>query len=412
MQQPQPTDQATKSKLPLAITIVILLLIGNLIYGAILLMRVKKTPPSPATNIVAGSATQGHGGEASSDSAVHLGIAYGTEKERWLKWAASEFAKTDAGRGITVDLIPMGSLEGAQAVNREDTRINVWSPASRLYREQFAQEWSARHGNNPIAREERLALTPMVFVMWDERYQPFVAKYGNVSFHTVGQALAEPGGWATIANKADWGLFKFSHTVPSQSNSGLVALVTMAYDFHAKSAGLELADVLNADFQKWFGGIERGASGMQNSTGNMMKDMVLLGPGTFDCLFVYESVAIDYLDNAGGRWGKLHVSYPKYNLWNDNPYYVLDVPWSTPAQRKAADAFCDFLMSVPAQREAMRHGFRPGNPAVPTNEPDSPWVSYQWAGLTPDLPGTMGEPPPAAVMFNLLQSWERTRGGR
>jgi hypothetical protein len=406
MEQP-PTE--TKSKLPLAILIVVILLIGNLIYGAILLLRVKKSPQPPATPTAISVAPPAG---AVASTGVRVGIAYGTEKERWLKWAASEFANTPEAAGIKIDLIPMGSLEGAQAVNREDQRINVWSPASRLYRDQFVQEWSARHGNNPIAREERLALTPMVFVMWDERYQPFVAKYGNVSFRSVGQALSETGGWATIASKPDWGLFKFSHTVPSSSNSGLAALVTMAYDYHAKSAGIELADVLNVDFQKWLGGIERGASGMQNSTGNMMKDMVLLGPSTFDCLFVYESVVIDYLENANGRWGHLHVAYPKFNLWNDNPYYVLDVPWSTPEQRRAAETFLNFLMSVPAQREAMKHGFRPGNPAVATNAPDSPWVVYQSAGLTPDLPGIMCDPPSAAVMFNLLQGWERTRGGR
>jgi Ca-activated chloride channel family protein len=409
---PQPSSE-TKSKLPLAIVIVLLLLAGNLIYGAILLMRTRKAPPQPpnATAAVA-TATTPAPGDARANAATHVGIAYGTEKERWLKWAVGEFAKTPEASGIKIDLIPMGSLEGAQAINREDQRINVWSPASRLYREQFEQDWTARHGTSPIAREERLALTPMVFVMWDERYQAFVKHYGDVSFHTVGQALAEPSGWAAIANQPDWGLFKFSHTVPSESNSGLAALVTMAYDFHNKSANLQLADALNVDFQKWLGGIERGASGMQNSTGNMMKDMVLLGPSTFDCLFVYESVVIDYLDNANGRWGHQHVTYPKYNSWNDNPYYILDVPWSTAEQRKAAEAFLTFLMSEPAQRQAMKHGFRPGNPAIPTNDPDGPWTVYRSAGLTPDLPGTICEPPKPEVIFNLLQGWERTRGGR
>jgi Bacterial extracellular solute-binding protein len=401
-----PTTE-TKSKAPLVIRIVLLLLAVNVIYGTVLMLRSGKNVPSVPAQSTGASSDAGSSATAAN---IQIGIAYGTEKDRWLKWAVTEFAKTPQGQGIAVNLIPMGSLEGAQAVERDDHRINVWVPASRLYREQFVQEWTARNGNDPILKEERLALTPMVFVMWDERYQPFVAKYGSVSFHSIGQALSEPGGWATIANKPDWGLFKFSHTVPSESNSGLAALVTMAYDYHNQSANLDMASVLNVDFQKWIGGIERSATGMQNSTGTMMKDMVLFGPSTFDCLFVYESVVIDYLDNANGRWGNLHVSYPKYNLWNDNPYYILDVPWSTPQQRDAAGAFLEFLMSEPAQQSAMAHGFRPGNPAVPTNAPDAPWTKYKSSGLIADLPGTICDPPKADVIFNLLQAWERGRG--
>ncbi len=94
----------------------------------------------------------------------------------------------------------------------------------------------------------------------------------------------------------------------------------------------------------------------------MMRDMVLRGPSTFDGLLVYESVAIDYLKSAEGRWGELRVVYPKRNMWNDNPYYVLDVPWSSADQRKAAERFLDFLLSVPVQQRSLEHGFRPGEP--------------------------------------------------
>jgi hypothetical protein len=60
-----------------------------------------------------------------SQSQVEIGIAYGTEKERWLKWAVDEFAKTRDGKKIKVNLIPMGSLEGAHALLNGDQRIDV-----------------------------------------------------------------------------------------------------------------------------------------------------------------------------------------------------------------------------------------------------------------------------------------------
>ncbi len=345
-----------------------------------------------------------------SGPGVEVGIAYGTEKERWLRGAAEEFAKTKEGSRIRLNLIPLGSLEGAQKVLEGDKRIQVWSPASSLYKDVFLQEWQARRGGgaSPIAKEESLALSPMVFVLWAERADAFIAKYKSITFRTMAAALAEPGGWEGIAQKSEWGLFKFGHTNPVQSNSGLMTLVLMAYDFHNKDRGLVLKDILSADFQAWMAKFENAVNGSSNSTGNMMRDMVLRGPSTFDGICVYENVAIDYLKNAEGRWGELRIAYPQRNMWNDNPYYILDVEWSSREQRAAAEAFLKFLMSEPVQRQALTHGFRPGNPSVPVKFPESPFVLYERFGLRVDPPIT-GEPVRAEVINNLLQSWQRTR---
>src|SRR5215472_11896319 len=126
---------------------------------------------------------------------VEVGIAYGTEKQRWLEWAVLEFEKTSDGKRIKVNLIPMGSLEGAHALLSGDQRINVWSPASALYKDIFVQEWQVKYNENPIVREEQLALSPMVFVVWDERYQAFQQKYKTMSLQTVSEALQAKGGW-------------------------------------------------------------------------------------------------------------------------------------------------------------------------------------------------------------------------
>ena len=343
---------------------------------------------------------------------VEIGIAYGTEKQRWLEWAVAEFAKTSDGKRITVDLIPMGSLEGAHAILNGDKRINVWSPASAAYKDVFVQEWEVKNGGgNPILKEEPLALTPMVFVVWEERYNAFMQKYKVMNLDTINQALQERSGWAAIANQPDWGLFKFGHTHPNESNSGLMTLVLAAYSYNHKTKDLTVGDVVNANFQQWLTTLERSTSGFSNSTGNMMKEMVLKGPSSYDALMVYEGAAIDYLKLAEGRWGQLRVVYPEYNIWNENPYYIIDVPWSTPDQRKAAQTFLDFLMSDRIQREALVHGFRPANPDVPVKFPDSPFVKFAANGVQVDLQ-KICEPPKAEVVNNLLQSWQRAQSNR
>lgn len=341
-----------------------------------------------------------------SDKDVEFGIAYGTEKQRWLEWAVERYKATPEGKHTQINLIPMGSMEGAHAVIRGDQRIQVWSPASSVYKDTFVEDWQAKYGTNPILKEEPLALTPMVFVMWEERYQAFQNHYGAVDFGTINRALHEPAGWQTIGSHAEWGLFKFGHTNPGESNSGIQALLLAGHSYFKKESDLTVSDVTDAGFQAWLARLESATNSDSNSTGNLMREMVLKGPSSYDALLVYESVAIDYLKNAEGRWGPLHVVYPEYNSWNDSPYYILNATWSTEDQRKAAAKFLDFLLSEPAQRQSIVHGFRPANPSVPTRTPDSPWTRFAGNGIKIDL-GKICAPPKAEIATNLLASWQR-----
>lgn len=362
-----------------------------------------------------GPGTRTGGGDAppaSGSGGVTIGIAYGTEKKSWLEWAVTQFQNSREGRGITINLLPKGSQQGAQAVLADDQSIHAWAPASSLAKDGLVLDWQVRHSGNPIAQEEMLALTPMVFVWWKERHDAFVAKYRSVDFLTIAQALAEKTGWVGIANRPEWGLFKFGHTNPNKSNSGLVTLVGMAYDFHRKDRGLTLADVLKPDFQAWLGATESAATGIANdSTGTMMREMVLKGPSAYDCLYVYESVAIDYLKHAEGRWGALTITYPTRNVWNDNPFYVLDVPWSSPAQRQACARFLAFLLTEPVQKQALVHGFRPANTQVPVLFAGSPFEQFKGHGLRNDISATT-EIPKGEVVMNLLASFQRSQAGR
>jgi hypothetical protein len=402
--------QSDGPKLTFIGKLIVLLVIAGSFYGAYFLIFGRNKSGAPA-----GGSTEGGPGAAPLSAApmVEFGLAYGTEKERWLTEAAAQFATTPQGAGIKVDLIPLGSLDGAQTILKGDEaakKINAWAPASSLYKAQFVQDWQDKYGASPILKEEQLALTPMVFVFWEERYQPFIAKYKEVSFQTINQALTDKGGWDAIAGKdTNWGFFKFGHTLPTKSNSGLVTLILMGYDYYNESRDLTLGQITATPFQDWMNGTERAASDTVESTGTLMRDMVLKGPSTYDALFVYESVAIDYLKNAEGRSGRLHVVYPKYNIWNDNPYYILDASWSTPEQKKAAQAFLDFLMTEPMQKLSLTHGFRPGDPNVPIKFPESPFVQYASYGLQTDLP-VVCDPPKPEVMNNLLVGWQRSQG--
>jgi hypothetical protein len=250
----------------------------------------------------------------------------------------------------------------------------------------------------------------MVFVMWKTRHDAFVKKYGKVTFRHIAEAVNDSAGWLNIADKPEWGPFKFGHTHPNQSNSGLLTLVLMAYEFSGKQRDLTLSDITRAEFQDWLQSLEHGLTrhggSLTNSTGPMVQQMVLRGPSQYDCVVLYENLAIEYLGAARERWGDLFVEYPDPNVWNDHPFYILRVPWSGDSERAAAARFLDFLMTEPVQRRALGYGFRPGNPSIPVRSADSPFITNEASGIRVDVP-LMAEPPKAEVVNGLLSSFDR-----
>ncbi|MEZ5671623.1 MAG: substrate-binding domain-containing protein [Thiotrichaceae bacterium] len=343
-----------------------------------------------------------------ADKAVEIGIAYGTEKEKWLKWAAEEFAKTPEGKKVKINLIPMGSVEGGEAVLKQDKRINVWSPASSLVQDLLVDKWKKEHEDkDPIFSDAPLALTPMVIVMWQDRYDAFIAKYKDMNFKNIAEALGEKTGWAAIAQKPEWGMFTFAHTIPTTSNSGLLTLALMAYDYLDVSRDIKSAQVMDEGFLTWMAAAQSNISSEESSTGKLMENMLRYGPAQLNGVVVYENLALSDIEAAEKRWGKIKIIYPTRSVWNDNPYYILDVPWSTEAQRNAAKLFQDFLLSKPAQIVARdEYLFRPANVDVPILDDKSKFSDLIKNGVVKVDVATISRPK-AEVLEQLLVIWKR-----
>jgi ABC-type sulfate transport system substrate-binding protein len=194
----------------------------------------------------------------------------------------------------------------------------------------------------------------------------------------------------------------------------MLALMLMAYEFAGKQRDLSLADVTRPDFQEWFGKFERSLArhggSLTHSTGTLMQEMVKRGPSQYDALLVYENLAVEFVKIAREHWGdegELRVVYPELNIWNDHPYYILDVPWSSAAERRAAADFLAFLMTEPIQRLALRDGFRPGNLSVSPRFPGSPLIENERYGVRVEIALRLCEPPRAEVLSSLLASFQR-----
>ncbi|MGF1527535.1 MAG: hypothetical protein ACFCBW_12185, partial [Candidatus Competibacterales bacterium] len=225
------------------------------------------------------------------------------------------------------------------------------------------------------------------------------------AFQSLAAALAEPTGWSAIANRPEWGFFTFAHTDPTRSNSGLMTLVLMGYDFHNARRNLKADQVMDQEFLAWLEELHGYLDAEVSSTGTLMREFLRFGPSQLNGVMVYENLALANLDTAKGRWGELAVVYPTQSVWNDNPYYILDVPWSSPDHHQAARAFQAFLLSDVAQRQARdEYLFRPANLEVPILESGSAFNQLQDT-VQVDVPAIRR--PRGDVLELLINVWRR-----
>jgi len=113
---PAPSDTPGSSwfdRLPISRPVVLMSAAG---LGLVILLSVVGFALFGGGDTSPAAAPDGPETPAAAAAPVEITIAYGTEKKKWLQWAADEFAKTPESGRIKVHLVGMGSVEGAQAV--------------------------------------------------------------------------------------------------------------------------------------------------------------------------------------------------------------------------------------------------------------------------------------------------------
>jgi hypothetical protein len=345
---------------------------------------------------------------------VHL--LYSTEKDAWLKEALQSFADTHPkvnGYPIQVTTEQMGSREMVLAVLDGKDKPDLISPAGMLQIAVLQDQSMGKFGHPLVnmtdqATCQSVVKSPLVLAAWKERAD---ALWGPSPppeiWKKLHDALVDTQGWGKYGHP-DWGYIKFGHTNPLSSNSGLMTLLLMTYDYYGKTGGLTSADILgNQDFQKWMLDIEGTISRFGDSTGTYMRDMVAYGPSVYDFVSVYEATAFEQAQNAVSRYGELRVYYPPAMIQSDHPFCILNADWVTPPKVQAARMLIDYLLSSPLQELALnKYGFRPVNPAIPIDGPNSPLVRFAANGFKSTLSPEV-QVPSADVINTLIDFWSR-----
>lgn len=343
---------------------------------------------------------------------VTISIVYGSEKKEWLEPLVQQFNdaknKTADGKIIVVQATALGSIESVRGIIDGSLQPTVWSPASSVYIPVANAEWKKTHTDDLVTGTPKdLVLSPVVIAMWRPMAQALGWPDKALGWAEIAALATSADGWKAYGHP-EWGQFKFGHTHPDYSNSGIVSIIAETYAGLNKQRGLTTADLQSPELNQFVSAVESSVIHYGTSTGFFADRMFGNGPSYLSAAVMYENLIVaQETKRIGGQSQQIPVVaiYPKEGtFWSNHPYVILNAPWVTADQKTAAGIFETFLLDKPQQLKALELGFRPAEPSIPLAAP----LDAQH-GVDIAQPKTILEIPSATVIDGIQTLWRQTK---
>jgi len=338
---------------------------------------------------------------------LELVFTYGSEKEKWIKEVTDQFNraqnKTSGGQVIYVRPIAMGSGESIDAILNGEIQAHIVSPASAAFITLGNAESRTKTGKDLVVSTDNLVLSPVVIAMWKPMAEAIGWGKKPIGWSDILSLARNQQGWKAYGYP-QWGQFKFGHTHPQYSNSGLISVIAEAYAARGKTAGLSLADVRNPSTTQFVSGIEHSVVHYGSSTGFFGRKMFAAGPQYLSAAVLYESMVVESYSQQNLPFPVVAIYPREGTFWSDHPIGIVNRDWVTPAHREAAQIYIKYLLARPQQERAMTYGFRPGDVNIPLASPID--TNH---GVDPKEPKTTLEVPSAEVIQAVLDMWGETK---
>src|SRR6266404_9326494 len=367
--------------------------------SAILLLAACKSESNPSNS---------RGEQTAPPGSLELVFTYGSEKEAWIKDVTTTFNggghRTAGGKKIFVKAVPMGSGETVDEVLSGRRQTHLISPASAAFIKLGNAQSRTQTGKDLVASTDTLVLSPVVIAMWKPMAEALGWGKKPIGWSDILALARNQQGWSSFGRQ-QWGSFKFGHTHPEFSNSGLISLLAEVYAATAKVSGLTLADVSKPATGTYLEGIEQAVVHYGSSTGFFNTKMLANGPEYLSAAVLYESNVIESYSSKVSLAFPVVAIYPKEGtFWSDHPIGVVERDWVTPEHREAAKVYIQFLLQRPQQEKAITYGFRPGAVDVPLATPID-----EAHGVDPKEPKTTLEVPSVPVIDAILNLWQQRK---
>jgi Ca-activated chloride channel family protein len=312
---------------------------------------------------------------STSGPALHVLIAYSSEKKAWLEEQIDLFNKTQpklpSGAPFSIEGKAVGSGEGMQDILDDHLEPTVFSPASDAYLTLLNDGWLSVPGHSaPLAaHSESVVISPVVIAIWKPMAEAMGWPKKALGWADILRISQNSKGWGSLG-RPEWGRFKLGHTHPEYSNSGLLSFLAEAYAGSAKTRDLSAKDLGATKTLLFLRGIERSIVHYGKSTGFFSEKMLARGPAFLSAAVLYENSVVESYAMPDSANPRLVAIYPREGtFWSDHPYAILDAPWVNAAEKQGAELFLAQLKARPAQERALALGFRPADPSVPVAGP-------------------------------------------
>src|SRR5262249_21667596 len=144
--------------------------------------------------------------------------------------------------------------------------------------------------------------------------------------------------------KPEWGTFKFAHTHPELSNSGMEGVVAMALARLDREKPLSVKDLDSPKVQQVLKEIQESVEFYGESMGFLGTSMGNRGPSKISATILYESEVIK-LNSREGVKDRVQAIYPvDGTFYSDHPIGVVQREWVTQDHKDAAEKYIAFLL--------------------------------------------------------------------
>lgn len=328
---------------------------------------------------------------ASSSKPVALDVYYDAQVQGWLNKVVGDFNKQCPG-AASITLHGVHTAQSMQDILSGRIQPDVWIPASTPWLGLLNAGWQKSHhsglvstggtassslfnasmtslyGSNMASDQATsspsLLKSPVVIAMWEPMARVLGWPHKPIYWANIAALSTDPNGWATYGHR-EWGHFKFAHTDPDTSDTGLEAILAENYAAVQKVSGLTVNDVNSQKAQRFVTAIESSVIHYGNSVDALAGEMFTRGSSYLSAVVMNESM----LAQTSKKYP--HLKYPVVAIYpqdgtmvSDYPFAIPQGSWVTSAQRSAAISLSQFMLQSDEQQKAFDYYFRPGKSDV------------------------------------------------
>ena len=334
------------------------LVAGFAVVGVIVRIWLHPIPPDP-THV--------------SGDTVEISFWTNDTKAEWVNAVTTPFnearVKTSSGRPVYVHVEQFSSGDALPMIRSGEIQPTIWSPGDMSWINEANVVWKDLTGRPLTGNCPPTIYTVIGIGMWRPMAEAMGWPDTPIGWHDLVALAADPQGWARYGHP-EWGQFKFGHTHPDSSNTGFLAMATLAYAALDRTDGLTPELVKSEPVLEAFRTLERNTYHYGMSTRSLFTLMSERGPSYLHAGTNSETglLATNKYNAEILRFPLVFIFPSGGTFWSENPFCVLDAEWVSDEQREAAQLYYEHLLSPASQETGIDIGLRPVS-GIPLHAP-------------------------------------------